>query len=73
MDYDRYNQLLPIYIDRDEGGGSCSSPARPGTLLRRLGLMSFPDSGKTSRHNAPSGGPSPHYANEMALLLFGAG
>ena len=25
--------LLPIYLDREEGGGSCGSPARPSLFL----------------------------------------
>ena len=26
--------LLPIYLDREEGGGPCGSPARPTSILR---------------------------------------
>lgn len=66
--------LLPIYLDREEGGGSCGSPARPSlfyfedpseeafrTRKRRLGT-------RIGSVVSAVAGPSP--SAEMALFLF---
>lgn len=65
--------LLPIYLDREEGGGSCGSPARPSlfyfedpseeafrTRKRRLGT-------RIGSVVSAVAGPSP--SAEMALFI----
>jgi hypothetical protein len=62
--------LLPIYLDREEGGGSCGSPARPSlfyfedpafrTRKRRLGT-------RIGSVVSAVAGPSP--SAEMALFF----
>lgn len=66
--------LLPIYLDREEGGGSCGSPARPSlfggiphieeasrTRNRRLG---------TRRGSVVSAVAGPSPSAETALFFF---
>ena len=63
--------LLPIYLDREEGGGSCGSPARPSlfyfedpafrTRKRRLGT-------RIGSVVSAVAGPSP--SAEMAFFFY---
>lgn len=68
--------LLPIYLDREEGGGSCGSPARPSlfyfedpseeafrTRKRRLGT-------RIGAVVSAVAGPSPSAEMALFFVLF---
>lgn len=67
--------LLPIYLDREEGGGSCGSPARPSfyfedpseeafrTRKRRLGT-------RIGSVVSAVAGPSPSAEMALFFVLF---
>lgn len=65
--------LLPIYLDREEGGGSCGSPARPSlfyfedpafrTRQRRLGR-------RIGSVVSAVAGPSPSAVRWPSFFLF---